>query len=198
MSDASQSTFTALLERARQGDRTARDRLFSMVYDQLRRIARRQRRKRDGNTLNTTALVHEAYIKLGGADQFGVRDRAHFMAVAATAMRQILIDHARSRRTAKRGGGRPTIPLDEIEGALRAGPDFSDDKAEALLSLDDVLERLGRHSPRQRSVVECRFFAGYSIEETAQALGIAPATVKRDWAMAQAWLYRALRDSGAS
>ena len=196
MNDDSHTTFSALLERARQGDHTARDQLFTVVYDQLRRIARRQRRQPDA-TLNTTALVHEAYMKLNAAEQLGVRDHAHFMAIAATAMRQILIDHARSRRTAKRGGGQATISLEEIEGALRSGPDFSDHKADAVLALDNALERLAAHSPRQRSVVECRFFAGYSIGETASALGIAPATVKRDWAMAQAWLYRELRDSGS-
>ena len=196
MNDDSHTTFSALLERARQGDQTARDQLFTIVYDQLRRIARRQRRQRDAqHTLNTTALVHEAYMKLGAAERLGVRDQAHFMAVAATAMRQILIDHARSRRTAKRGGGQASVSIDEIEGALRSGPDFSDDKAAAVLALDSALERLASHSPRQRRVVECRFFAGYSIDETASALGIAPATVKRDWAMAQAWLYRELRDS---
>jgi len=193
MSEHSQTTFTALLAKARQGDESAVGGLFALVYEQLKRMARTQRRIRNEETLNTTALVHEAFIKLGGQEGLGVRDRPHFLAVAATAMRQILIDHARGRRAAKRGGGTATVSFEEIETALASEPGFTETKAEALLALDKSLSRLAQHSERQSRVVECRFFAGLSIEETAQALEISPATVKRDWAMAQAWLYRDLR-----
>jgi RNA polymerase sigma factor (TIGR02999 family) len=121
-----------------------------------------------------------------------VHDRDHFIAVAATAMRQVLIDHARHRLAAKRGGGAYAISFDQIEGAL-AGSDPGETPAEALVALDESIARLAARSERQGRVVECRFFAGLSIEETARALGTSPATVKRDWAMAQAWLYHDLR-----
>jgi RNA polymerase sigma factor (TIGR02999 family) len=192
MDDRSQSAFSSLLKRARQGDEAAVGDLFSLVYDQLKRIARVQRMRQNEETLNTTALVHEAFIKLATVENLGVQDRAHFLAVAATAMRQILIDHARGRLAAKRGGATPPVPLHEIEAAFAGGPAFSDGKASALLALDESLTRLSHRSQRQSRVVECRFFAGLSIEETAAALGTSPATVKRDWAMAQAWLYRDL------
>jgi RNA polymerase sigma factor (TIGR02999 family) len=165
------------------------------VYDQLKRLARSQRRYQYEETLNTTGLVHEVFIRLVGPGEFSLRDRDHFFAVAATAMRQILIDHARKRLAAKRGGGSATVSFDELEAALTDGADFSDAKAEALIALDGALARLAQRSRRQCQVVECRFFAGLSIEETAQALGISPATVKRDWALAQAWLYRDLKQS---
>jgi RNA polymerase sigma factor (TIGR02999 family) len=163
------------------------------VYDQLKEIARRQRRRHDEATLNTTALVHEAFIKLAGKEDLGPRDRDHFLSIAGMAMRQILVDHARHRLAAKRGGGKATISFDAIEAALASGPGFSDAKSEALLALDESLARLARNAERLSRVVECRFFAGLSIEETARALGTSPATVKRDWAMAQAWLYDDLR-----
>jgi RNA polymerase sigma factor (TIGR02999 family) len=190
--DRSLTAFGSLLQRARQGDEAAVGDLFSLVYDQLKRIARVQRMRQNEDTLNTTALVHEAFIKLGSFENLGVHDRAHFLAVAATAMRQILIDHARGRLAAKRGGASTVVPFHEIEAALVTGPAFSDGKASALLALNESLNRLAERSERQSRVVECRFFAGLSIEETAAALGTSPATVKRDWAMAQAWLYRDL------
>jgi RNA polymerase sigma factor (TIGR02999 family) len=192
MNDRSQSVFSSLLTRARQGDATAVGGLFALVYDQLKKIARVQRARQREDTLNTTALVHEAFIKLTNRDSIGVQDRAHFLAVAATAMRQILIDHARSRLAAKRGGSSTPVPFHEIEAALSSSATFSDGKAHALLALDQSLTRLAQRSERQRRVVECRFFAGLSIDETAAALGTSAATVKRDWAMAQAWLYRDL------
>jgi RNA polymerase sigma factor (TIGR02999 family) len=193
MTEQSATTFTALLARARAGDSAAIGELFPLVYSQLKQIARRERRSQAELTLNTTALVHEAFIKLAGRDGFEPRDRAHFLSVAALAMRQILIDHARSRLAAKRGGGNAAVSFDAIEHALRSGPAFSDADSEALLALDASLQRLARQSERQSRVVECRFFAGLSVEETAQALGTSPATVKRDWSMAQAWLYRDLK-----
>jgi RNA polymerase sigma factor (TIGR02999 family) len=195
MSEATQSTFGALLTRAREGDQSAFAGLFPLVYDQLRRLARAQRRKRPNETLNTTALVHEAYIRLAGAGPTDIRDHAHFMSVVVVAMRQVLIDHARARLTAKRGGGARTVSIHEIEAALESGPDFTDGKAEALLTVDDALSRLAKLSERQSKVVECRFYGGLSLEETAQALGISMATVRRDWTMAQAWLYRDLQDA---
>ena len=191
MGDRTESTFSSLLARAREGDADAVGDLFSQVYDQLKRIARTQRQRQPEDSLNTTALVHEAFIKVSRLENLSVQDRSHFLAIAATAMRQILIDHARSRLAAKRGGNSTPIPFHELEAALESGP-FSDGKAHAVLALDESLTRLAQRSERQSRVVECRFFAGLSIEETAAALGTSPATVKRDWAMAQAWLYRDL------
>lgn len=195
MSEGPHSAFSTLLTRARQGDASAVGRLFTVVYAQMKAVARSQRRRQAEATLNTTALVHEAFLKLAHREQLDVRDRSHFLAVAATAMRQILIDHARSRLAGKRGGGAPSISFDEIESALAAGPGFGDGKAEALLALEESLARLTARSERQARVVECRFFAGLSIEETAAALGTSPATVKRDWTMAQAWLYHDMKAS---
>ncbi|MCI0433474.1 MAG: ECF-type sigma factor [Gemmatimonadetes bacterium] len=186
-------SITGLLARARGGDATAIGELFTVVYDQLKQLARAQRRHRQEATLNTTALVHETFLKLAGQDHLAVRDRGHFMAVAAMAMRQILLDHARARLAAKRGGGRQAISFEEIETALGGRSDFSEIDAEVVLALDDSIARLAQKSERQGRVVECRFFAGLSIEETAEAIGTSPATVKRDWAMAQAWLYRDLQ-----
>jgi RNA polymerase sigma factor (TIGR02999 family) len=193
MSRASASSASVLLTRLREGDRSALEQLFPLVYEQLHHAAQAQRRRLPRHdTLNTTALVHEAYLKLVGQEGVQFRDRAHFMAVAATAMRQILIDYARSKATAKRGGGEVAISFDAIERALDGEAEFTADKADALLALDRALGRLDQHSARQRQIVECRFFAGMSIEETAEALGISPATVKRDWSAAQERLYREL------
>lgn len=187
------STISGLIARTRQGDAPALSELFSIVYEQLRGMAHVQRRRRPEATLNTTALVHEAFLKLAGAEALDVRDRGHFMAVVATAMRQVLLDHARRRVAAKRGGACPTVSFEAIEAALDAGPEFTETTGEALLALDESIARLAQRSERQSKVVECRFFAGLSIRETALALGTSPATVKRDWALAQAWLYRDLR-----
>jgi RNA polymerase sigma factor (TIGR02999 family) len=198
MVDGPQSTVTALLGQARGGDASALRRLFPLVYDELRGIARSQRRRLEKHeTLNTTALVHEAFIRLIGQERLDVTDRAHFMAVAATAMRQILIDYARRKGAAKRGGSTETVSFDEIEIALESEPGFSDTKADVLILLDLVLTRLGAQSARQSRIVECRVFGGMSVEETARALAISPATVKRDWATAQEWLYREMRKEQA-
>jgi len=186
---------TVLLSEVRQGKDDALGRLFPLVYEQLHTLARGQRRRVPSDTLNTTALVHEAFIKLAGSQQLSVQDRAHFMAVAATAMRQILIGYARRRAATKRGSGSAPLSLDEVEHALTTQPAFDDATMDALLALDIALTRLGDASARQRQVVECRFFAGMSIDETALALDLSPATVKRDWAMAQAWLYRHMQES---
>jgi RNA polymerase sigma factor (TIGR02999 family) len=194
MIDGPQSKVTALLAQARRGDSSALQRLFPLVYDELLGIARIQRRRQARHeTLNTTALVHEAFIRLIGQEKLELTDHAHFMAVAAIAMRQILIDYARRRGAAKRGGGAETVSFEEIEVALENETGFSDAKADALIVLDLALTRLQAQSARQSRIVECRFFGGMSIEETALALDISPATVKRDWAMAQEWLYREMR-----
>jgi len=192
------ATHGRLLDDVRRGDPTAMARLFAMVYDKLREIARIQRRRQPSTeTLNTTALVHEAYIKLFGSQSRDFNDRAHFMAVAATAMRQILISHARRNAAAKRGGGQAPATFEEVERALETEASFAAPTADAVLALDRALEQLHQHSQRQAQIVECRFFGGMSIEDTAVALGVSPATVKRDWSIAQAWLHREIqRDLG--
>jgi RNA polymerase sigma factor (TIGR02999 family) len=182
---------TVLLDEVRRGDPNAPGRLFTLVYDKLLEIARIQRRRQPSTeTLNTTALVHEAYIKLFGSGNRDFKDRAHFMAVAAIAMRQILIGHARRSSALKRGAGSPPASFEEVERALESDAGLVPPAADALLALDRALELLHQHSERQSRIVECRFFGGMSIEETAEALDISPATVKRDWSLAQAWLHR--------
>jgi RNA polymerase sigma factor (TIGR02999 family) len=183
-----------LLQQLAAGDRSAFDRLVPLVYDELHRIARRRRRQWQGqDTLDTTALLHEAYLKLADGSSPGWQNRAHFLGVASNAMRQVLIDHARRRSTAKRGGERVHVPLHLVEEALRQAEPPSGVADDLLVALEDALRRLGRWNHRQMRIVECRFFAAMSIEETAEALGTSPATVKRGWRMAQAWLYRDLK-----
>ncbi len=178
---------TQLLIAYRDGDREAFDRLVPMVYEDLRRIARRQlRRGAPGQTLNTTGLVHEAYFKLVDPAKVDWQGRGHFLAVSARAMRQVIIGYARKRSAGKRGGGERPVTLDEAQIAV-------DDQADRLLALDRALERLGGHDPRLARVVECRFFAGLSEEETAQALGVSLRTAQRDWMRARAWLKEELR-----
>jgi RNA polymerase sigma factor (TIGR02999 family) len=183
---------TALLHQAKGGDKTARDELFEAVYGELRRMARRQRRRGAGQeTLNTTALVHEAYLKLIRHEDADWNDRGHFFAVAATAMRHILADYAEKRRAAKRGGGQDDHALDDFNPV-------SDEAAEDVLALHEALTRLEREHPRRARVVECRFYAGLDVQETASALEISPATVKRDWAYARVWLSGVLDVSARS
>jgi len=166
-------------------DDAALDDLVPIVYAELQRMAhQRMSRERDGHTLNTTALVHEVYLRLAADGDVRWRNRAHFYAIAAIVMRRILVDHARSKGAAKR-----TVPA---MIALDAAPVVTPERAAALQDLDRALDRLGAIDDRQRRVVECRFFAGLSIEETAEALAISPATVKRDWTVARAWLNREL------
>lgn len=177
---------TSLLAAARRGDRAALDRLFSVVYSELQRIAHARRREwRGDQTLNTTALVHEAYLKLTRQQDVPWRDRSQFYATASRAMRHILINYARDRRRAKRGGARKPIPLNEM--LVR-----TDEAAEGLIELDQALEQLAEMSTRQMRVVECRFFGGLTVTQTAEALRISPATVKRDWSAACAWLHHQL------
>ena len=182
---------------ARQsGSPPAADQLFPVVYEELRAIARSQRRRwRGSETLDTTALVHEAYLRLADSAFAGYKDRGHFMAVAATAMRQILIDYARSRQAEKRGGGLRRLSFDEVELALGESPAFSASQAELLLAVDESVRRLTIESERLGRIVECRFFGGLSLQETAAALGVSLATVKRGWSLAQAWLHRDLADA---
>lgn len=196
MSDSQQSSVTQLLDSLRAGDKGAFEQLFPLVYAELHRVAGNQRRRWEGDdTLNTTALVHEAYLRL--VDQTAPQwvNRPHFMAVAATAMRQIMLDYAKRKNRAKREGGHRQIPLHEIEEALGGSDDPSAMVPEALIALDEALVRLEQHNTRHRSIVECRFFGGMTIEDTAEALTLSPATVKRDWSMAQAWLYRELKQA---
>jgi RNA polymerase sigma factor (TIGR02999 family) len=186
---AEAAEITRLLQAAGSGDRAAADRLFGRVYEELRRSAEAQRRRwRGDETLNTTALVHEAYIKLVGQGSTDWQDRAHFFAVAARAMRHVLVNYAERRQAAKRGGDVQMVPLDE------ANP-VSQEVAGEVLALNQALERLEQRSERQSRVVECRFFVGLTISETADVLGISPATVKRDWALASAWLRREVESS---
>jgi RNA polymerase sigma factor (TIGR02999 family) len=186
-----ESETTRLLHELSEGHRDALDRLLPRVYDELRRVARAQLRgERTGHTLNTTALVHETYLRLVKIDQVQWKDRAHFFAVAARLMRRILIDYARARSRDKRGGDAIQVPLVE-------GLELPAARADDLLALDEALTRLEQLSVRQSRVVECRCFAGMSVEETATALGASPATVKRDWALSRAWLNRELREPPA-
>jgi len=181
---------TQLLRDASQGHREALDRLVPLVYEELRRMAESHlRREQAGHTLSTTALVHEAYLKLIDVSQLQWQDRAHFFAMAARQMRRILIDHARTRRRAKRGGGVVNAPLDEAMHLSGGDP-------EGLLMLEAALVKLEELNERQCRVVECRCFVGLSVEETAEALGTSPTTVKRDWTLARAWLNRELSAEG--
>jgi RNA polymerase sigma factor (TIGR02999 family) len=184
MGGASRSPVTALLKRWREGDSAALEKLLPLVYNELRRIAARQlRRERPGHTLQPTALVHEVYLKLLDQDRIEWQNRAQFFGVAAQLIRRILVDHARIRRTAKRGAGALTVTLDDaVSEPLRQHID--------LVKLDDALLSLATKDEQQCRVVELRFFGGLSIEEAAEVLGISPSTVKRDWAAAKAWLYR--------
>ena len=175
---------TVLLHQATGGDRQALDALFESVYGELKRLARIQRSRWTGDeTLNTTALVHEAYFKLVGGRASGWNDRSHFYAVASRAMRQILVTYAERRLTEKRGGGAERVPLD------RANP-VAPEVAEDILAMHEALDRLAKLDERQSRVVEYRFFAGMTVSDTAELLGLSPATVKRDWAVASAWLRR--------
>jgi RNA polymerase sigma-70 factor (ECF subfamily) len=181
---------TRMLAELDASGREGLDHLFPIVYEELRRLAQRQMRgERADHTLGTTGLVHEAYLKLSGLDRIRWQNRAQFLSIAAQAMRRVLINHASARRTQKRGGARDRLSLDDV--VLLA-----EERAEELLALDAALTRLGELDARQARVVECRFFAGLTIEETGDALGIAPATVKRDWSVARAWLNRELGSHG--
>jgi RNA polymerase sigma-70 factor (ECF subfamily) len=176
-------SITTSLARLRAGETDALDQLFPLIYDELKIVARAQlTREATGHTLGPTALVHEAYVKLGEREKLLPEDRRHFFAIAAQAMRRILIDHARARKRIKRGSGQIAVPLEEIEALM------TDDAADELVALDDALDRLARANPRAALVVERRFFGGLTLEETAAGLDVSLKTVQRDWLLARAWL----------
>jgi RNA polymerase sigma factor (TIGR02999 family) len=191
MAEGSATGVTQLLLDWGRGDRSALDRLMPLVYTELRALAERSlRHEPSGHTLQGTALVHEAYLKLVDQRQVRWQDRAHFFAVAAQLMRRILVDHARRHGAAKRGRGRPTLPLEEAEVPAAPTPLID------WLALDEALDRLAALDARQARIVELRFFGGLTIEETAEVLQISQATVKNEWSLARAWLYRELLGAG--
>ena len=174
----------------RNGDRDALNRLMPIVYDELRRLAHRYMNRRfAGQTLQTTALVHEAYMRLAGQDHVDWQNRSHFFAVCAQVMRNLLVDRARSRQAEKHGGGARQVSLDE---AAISTPEKQID----LLALDEALDRLAVIDARKSRIIEMRYFGGMSVEETAEVLDISPITVKREWLKARAWLYHQMNESG--
>lgn len=191
---------TQLLRSWSDGDDGALDRLVPLVYDELRRMARGQmRHEREGHTLQGTGLVHEAFIRMAEQRSVQWHSRAQFFGWASKLMRRILVDHARARQAAKRGGGVPLASLDALQdeyGELaEAVQHDSDSRLLDILQLDELLQRMERLDPQQSRVVELRFFGGLGVPETAEALGVSPATVKREWATARAWLLRELSGS---
>jgi RNA polymerase sigma-70 factor (ECF subfamily) len=181
---ASSSQITGLLLRWSEGDSAAREALIPLVYGELRRLARQcLASQRPDHTLQSTALVHEAYLRLVGRTSVHWENRVHFFAVAAQLMRRILVDHARKQRAAKRGGNPLTLVLDESLGLAKK-------RAVDLIALDDALTDLAALDSRQSQIIELRFFGGLSIEDSSHVLGISPATVKREWATARTWLYQ--------
>lgn len=180
---------TVLLERFRSGDSSAQEKLIPLLVDELRRLARQQlRSERPGHTLQPTALVNEAYLRLIGDQARDWRSRAHFIGVSVLVMRRILIDHARRKQAQKRGGIEPALAIESEEF-----PGLSYEQADELVALNVALDRLDEINPRQRQIVELRYFGGLSVEETAEVLSVSPITVKRDWAAARAWLRGQLR-----
>ena len=180
-------SITDLLLRLGRGEGEVMDRLYPLVYEQLRRIAhRRMRGERPGHTLGTTGLVHETYLRLVDQTRVEWHDRAQFYALAARAMRRVLVDYARRYRALQRGGGLRRVPLTEDAALIEQG--------ESLLALDEALERLAALNGRLSQVVECRYFAGLTEDETAEVLGVTTRTVQRDWAKARGWLYLELRE----
>lgn len=186
-----ESDVTQLLNHLAAGGGTAADRLLPLVYDELRRLAASHlRQQRPDHTLQATALVHEAYLRLVDQKRVEWQSRAHFFAVAALAIRRILVDHARARGSQKRGGGQPRLSLDAALTISAEAPGTD------LLALDEVLESFARAHPDKARVVEMRFFGGLTLDETAAVLGVTTRTVERYWEFARAWLYRALEEPG--
>jgi len=190
VSEPLQADVTRLLTELSKGDQNAVNQLMPMVYDELRRIAAAHlRRERPGHTLQSTALVHEAYIRLIDQRSVEWRNRAHFFAIASRMIRRILVDHARGHHAAKRGAGAPKLSLDEAIGV-------PDGKDLDLVALDDALETLAQLDPDQSRLVELRYFGGLTIDETAEVMQTSPATVSREWNAARAWLLRELQRGG--
>ncbi|MGH7555499.1 MAG: sigma-70 family RNA polymerase sigma factor [Longimicrobiales bacterium] len=188
---ADSEALTELLAQASGGNSDALNRLFPLVYEELKRVAMAQlRSEREGHTLNATALVHEVYLKLIDQTRVEWQNRAHFFAIASRAMRRILVNYAEMKKAEKRGGGAVHVALDE------AGVVLTDPQLEDLLALDQALERLRTFNPRGAEVVVCRFFGGLSWEEIADVVGMSPVTVRRAWVAAKSWLHREL--AGAS
>jgi RNA polymerase sigma factor (TIGR02999 family) len=184
------ASVTALLDGARAGDPQAMQQVFALVYDELHRLARSHRRRWSGDdTLNTTALLHEAFLKLAGGAAPQFENRHHFFATASKAMRQVLVNYAESRRASKRGAGATHVALEDV-------PLVAEHAIDELLDLDRAMRALEARSPRQCRVVECRVFGGLSVEEAAEVLGVSPATVKREWQLASALLFRDLSRPG--
>ncbi len=180
---------TQWLRRLRDGDEAALERLMPLLYDELRLLARKQlRSERPGHTLSTTALVNEAYLRLVDQRQLRAADRTQFFAIAATTMRRILVDYARTRKRLKRGGGQQPVPLEHVASFL------TDEEADEVLALDAALDRLAALEPRVVQVVQCRFYSGLTLEETAQALDVSVKTVQRDWIAARAWLRKEMAE----
>jgi len=191
MMTANAEDLTGLLIEWGQGDKAALDRLTPLVYDEIRRIAHRYvQREREGQTLQTTALVNEAYLRLAGSANISWQNRAHFFAVTAQVMRHILIDHARRRQYVKHGGDaqRVSFEVANSETALMSQP-----RAAELLALDEAIEELAKIDQRKSRVVELRYFGGLSLEETAEVLEVSLMTVRRDWRAAKAWLYKRVK-----
>ena len=185
---------TGLLQRMQEGDLEARDQAVALVYNELHRIAAREmHRERDGHTLQTTALIHEAYLRLSGSRDLEIQNRGHFFAIASQQMRRVLVDYARASGAQRRGAGARHVDLDTVRVGGR-------DRDAELLLLDDALKDLERLDPRAASVVELRYFGGYTDKEVAEALGISFATVRRDWEFARSWLYDQIsqRNRGSS
>jgi RNA polymerase sigma factor (TIGR02999 family) len=179
---------TQLLMNWSHGDKAALDQLVALVYPELRRLAKRHmNRENPGHTLQTSALINEAYLKLVDQQNVQWQNRAHFFAVAAQVMRHILVDHARTRNYVKRGGGAPKLPLDEAA-------DLTERRAAELVALDDALRDLARLDERRSQIIELRFFGGLSLEETAEVMNISPSTVQREWRAAKAWLHHTIEN----
>ena len=190
MSEMTIGEITRGLERLRQGDAGSLDRVVTLLYDELRRLARqRLRDERSSHTLDTTALVHEAYLRLFHQESIDAKTRADFFAVASNTMRRVLVDYARARRRQKRGGGTVVLPLEDVE------PFLTDRAADEVLNLDEALERLRSLQPRAMQVVELHFFGGLSLVEIASVLALSEKTVQRDWQAARAWLRKEVSGS---
>jgi RNA polymerase sigma-70 factor (ECF subfamily) len=189
---ASRNSVTEMLLAWREGDEAARDELMTLVYQELHRLAHHyMKRESPGHTLQTSALVNEAYVRLIDQNNVQWQNRAHFYGIAAKMMRRILVDYARNRRYAKRGGGAQKVSLNE---ALIV----SDERSEEVVGVHEALERLAAFDPRKSQIVELRFFGGLSIEETADVLDVSPGTVMRDWTLAKAWLRRDMSNNSST